>query len=95
MTVDFILFYPAAPTADHRAPDYPAGAARRHAPALAARLAAEPRLASIPFVVLSALPVSGSREMPPGARARLTKPLALDHLLATVDQNCAMSEAAS
>lgn len=61
---------------------------------LAARLAAEPKLASIPFVVLSALPVSGAREMPPGARARLTKPVALDHLLATVDQHCALAEAA-
>ncbi len=55
---------------------------------LAARLASEPRLADISLVVLSAQPASGSRDAPRGARARLTKPVALDHLVATVEASC-------
>ncbi|MGQ0606846.1 MAG: response regulator [Chloroflexota bacterium] len=55
---------------------------------LAARLATEPRLASIPLVVLSAQAPSDSRDTPRGARARLTKPVVLDELVATVERYC-------
>lgn len=55
---------------------------------LAAELIKEPRLGSIPLVVLSAHPSSVPRETPPNARARLTKPISIDALLATVAQHC-------
>lgn len=51
---------------------------------LAAKLAETPRLADIPFIVLSAQPPSSMPTMPPNARARLTKPVALQALLDAV-----------
>ncbi|MDQ3688855.1 MAG: response regulator [Chloroflexota bacterium] len=55
---------------------------------LAAELARVPQLASIPLVVLSAQLSSGEEGTPPGARARLTKPISIDALIAIVQENC-------
>lgn len=59
---------------------------------LAAQVARNPRLASIPLIVLSAQLGSGQQELPPGARARFTKPISIDALLTIVEQNCARAE---
>ncbi len=55
---------------------------------LAARLVRAPKLASIPLVVLSAQLSPGALGTPPGARARLTKPISIDALLSVVEQHC-------
>lgn len=56
---------------------------------LAERLEANPTLAWIPLVVLSAQLASIADGTPRRAMVRLTKPISIDTLLAVVEQNCA------